>query len=119
MLLENPEILFIDEPTKGLDPIAKESFASLLRELQDDRITIVMVTHDIEFAVKNVDRCAILFDGQICAEGTPDEIFKGNYFYTTAINRATNSSHLNEVLTLEEALHSWEKIYGTYPLPHS
>lgn len=108
LLLENPTVLFIDEPTKGLDPISKHHLAELLLELQAEGLTIFMVTHDIEFAVKYVDRCAILFDGQIAAEGTPEELFKGNYFYTTTINRATMVREDIEVLTLEEAIERWQ-----------
>lgn len=119
LLLEEPTVLFIDEPTKGLDPDAKERLASLLQELKEEGLTIVMVTHDIEFAVKHVDRCAILFDGAMSAIGTPEQIFKGNYFYTTTINRATYSEHFAGFLTLEEAVDQWENIYGHYPLPLS
>lgn len=119
LLLEEPTVLFIDEPTKGLDPDAKERLASLLQELKEEGLTIVMVTHDIEFAVKHVDRCAILFDGAMSAIGTPGQIFKGNYFYTTTINRATYSEHFAGFLTLEEAVDQWENIYGHYPLPLS
>src|SRR5690606_26978446 len=89
MLLGDPEILFIDEPTKGLDPISKQNFADILQDLHREGLTIIMVTHDIEFAAKNAERCAMMFDGAITTEGTPDELLKGNYFYTTSINRAT------------------------------
>ncbi|MEJ8777936.1 ABC transporter ATP-binding protein [Pseudogracilibacillus sp. ICA-222130] len=107
LLLSEPEVLFIDEPTKGLDPISKEALAKLLLPLQKDGLTIFMVTHDIEFAVQYVDYCAILFDGQIAVEGTPEQLFKSNYFYTTSINRATTSVNGPEILTLEEALKRW------------
>lgn len=112
LLLENPNVLFIDEPTKGLDPVSKQVLAELLLELQAEGLTIFMVTHDIEFAVQYVDRCAILFNGNIAAEGTPEQLFKGNYFYTTAINRATMIHDELEVLTLEEALKTWRKVDG-------
>jgi len=107
MLLAQPDILFVDEPTKGLDPIAKENFANVLKDLHAKGLTIVMVTHDIEFAAKHVERCAMLFDGEVTVGGTPDHLFKGNYFYTTAINRATRLSNRPEVLTLEEAFDQW------------
>lgn len=112
LLLGNPDVLFIDEPTKGLDPISKQLLATLLLELKAAGLTIFMVTHDIEFAVQYVDRCAILFDGNIAAEGRPEELFKGNYFYTTAINRATMVQDNLAVLTLEEALNTWQKVDG-------
>lgn len=104
MLLGNPEILFIDEPTKGLDPITKNKLAKIFKDLNDKGLTIVMVTHDIEFAAKHVSRCAMMFDGEITVDGSPEHLFKGNYFYTTAINRATRMSNVSESLTLEEAL---------------
>ncbi|MEN2766880.1 ABC transporter ATP-binding protein [Ornithinibacillus xuwenensis] len=107
MLLGNPEILFIDEPTKGLDPMSKQNFAQILHQLHEAGLTIIMVTHDIEFAAKHAERCAMMFDGTITTEGTPDELLKGNYFYTTSINRATRASHVRESLTLEEALSEW------------
>ncbi|MTW85167.1 ATP-binding cassette domain-containing protein [Virgibacillus dakarensis] len=107
MLLGSPTILFIDEPTKGLDPLSKQHFARLLKQLHQKGLTIVMVTHDIEFAAKYAERCAMMFDGAIMAEGTPTELFQGNYFYTTSVNRATSGSGLTGTLTLEEALASW------------
>lgn len=107
MLLGKPQVLFIDEPTKGMDPVSKKHLAQILKQLHDEGLTIVMVTHDIEFAAKNVKSCAMMFDGSITVEGTPEDLFKGNYFYTTAINRATQDSNVPEVLTMEEALEIW------------
>lgn len=114
ILLGEPEMLFIDEPTKGMDPISKQHLGELLYSLQQDGLTIFMVTHDIGFAASYAERCAMMFDGEIAADGTPDELFKGNYFYTTAINRATRETKQPEVLTYEEAVRTWvvrESIY--------
>lgn len=107
MLIGKPEMLFIDEPTKGLDPISKQQLANVLSTLHKEGLTIMMVTHDIEFAARYAERCAIMFDGEITVAGHPHELFKGNYFYTTAINRATRDMRAPEVLTLEEALVTW------------
>ena len=107
MLIGNPEMLFIDEPTKGLDPYSKKRFSEVLHELHKKGMTIIMVTHDIEFAARIANRCAMMFDGEITVDGTPDQLFKGNYFYTTTINRITRLSQVNEVLTLEEAIQTW------------
>lgn len=107
MLLGNPDILFIDEPTKGLDPISKQHFANVIHKLHQTGLTIVMVTHDIEFIAKHADRCAMLFDGEITVDGSPKQLFQGNYFYTTTMNRVTRDSQMSEVLTLEEALEAW------------
>lgn len=107
MLIGKPEMLFIDEPTKGLDPYSKKRFSEVLNKLHQEGVTIIMVTHDIEFAARTASRCAMMFDGEITVDGTPDQLFKGNYFYTTTINRITRLSQVNEVLTLEEAIKAW------------
>jgi energy-coupling factor transporter ATP-binding protein EcfA2 len=87
VLLAGPELLLLDEPTKGLDPNAKRQWGELLREQQQMGTTIVMVTHDMEFAEKYATRCAMLFDGTIAAEGAPQSFFRDNLYYTTAICR--------------------------------
>lgn len=107
LLLSEPSMLFIDEPTKGMDPLSKQHFGELLSNLKKQGLTIFMVTHDIGFAAQYAERCAMMFDGEIAASGTPDELFKGNYFYTTAINRATRETKQAEVLTYEEAIATW------------
>lgn len=107
LLLSEPSMLFIDEPTKGMDPRSKQHLGELLSNLQQQGLTIFMVTHDIGFAAQYAERCAMMFDGEIAASGTPDELFKGNYFYTTAINRATRETRQAEVLTYEEAIETW------------
>ena len=63
VLLLEPKILLLDEPTKGLDDFFKEKLAKILRTLTKEGVTIVMVSHDIEFCVKHGDVCALFFDG--------------------------------------------------------
>lgn len=87
LLLLDPEILLLDEPTKGLDAEFKIEFADILRDLLDAGVCIVMVSHDVEFCAEYADRCALFFDGAVAAEGEPREFFSGNSFYTTAANR--------------------------------
>ncbi len=87
ILLLEPEILLLDEPTKGLDAEFKLIFAQILEDLLVKNTTILMVSHDIEFCAKYAHRCALFFDGGIVTEGTPREFFGGNSFYTTAANR--------------------------------
>ncbi|OME86583.1 hypothetical protein BK120_06460 [Paenibacillus sp. FSL A5-0031] len=108
VLLGEPDVLCLDEPTKGLDPIAKQRTAELLQQLCQAGKTIVMVTHDIEFAAEHATRCAMLFDGAISAEAEPAQFFGTNYFYTTAINR-TVREWLPEALTTEDVIATWAK----------
>ena len=87
ILLMEPEILLLDEPTKGMDAHFKEEFAEILMDLKANGVTILMVSHDIEFCAEFADRCALVFDGSITSVATPREFFKGNSFYTTSANR--------------------------------
>ena len=87
ILLMEPEILLLDEPTKGMDAQFKEEFADILTGLKENGVTIVMVSHDIEFCAGYADRCALVFDGEITSVDTPREFFKGKNFYTTSANR--------------------------------
>lgn len=87
ILLLKPEILLLDEPTKGLDPFFKRTLAGILRKLTENGVTVFMVSHDIEFCAEYADRCAMFFDGDIVSEGTSKEFFSGNSFYTTAANK--------------------------------
>lgn len=87
ILLTNPKLLLLDEPTKGLDPFFKQTFAQIISKLKEEQITIVMVTHDIEFCAEYADRCAMFFDGTCVSMSGAKEFFCGNYFYTTSAHR--------------------------------
>lgn len=99
ILLMQPEILLLDEPTKGMDAHFKEDFAFILQDLKSQGVTIIMVSHDIEFCAKWADRCALVFDGNITSEGTPRTFFKGKSFYTTSANRMARVCLPDAVLT--------------------
>lgn len=87
LLLLEPEILLLDEPTKGLDAFSKQKLKAILGELKADGITVLTVTHDVEFAAEVSDRCALFFDGEILSADSPESFFSQNSFYTTAANR--------------------------------
>ena len=103
ILLLNPDILLLDEPTKGLDAEFKQVFGQILRTLQASGVAILMVSHDIEFCAKYADRCALFFDGNIVAEGAPRVFFSGNNFYTTSSNRIARDV-LPEAVTPEDVI---------------
>ncbi len=103
VLLKRPEILLLDEPTKGLDAEFKVLFAEILKDLLKKNITICMVSHDIEFCASHATRCALFFDGGIVAEDFARPFFSGNRFYTTAANRMARELIL-EVVTAEELI---------------
>ncbi len=87
LLLTEPQIILLDEPTKGFDSRSKQHLSALLSDLKNEGKTIITVTHDVEFAASVSDRCALFFDGRIISQGTPDEFFAENNFYTTAASR--------------------------------
>ena len=101
LLLTDPKILLLDEPTKGLDAEYKDRLRSLLHGLRAEGRTVVMVTHDVEFAAAVADRCALFFDGEVIADGAPNEFFSGNHFYTTAASRIARTVLPNAVLCEE------------------
>lgn len=103
VLLLEPDILLLDEPTKGLDAEFKQVFAGIINSLIQKSMTVLMVSHDIEFCGKYAHRCALFFDGDIVTEGTPREFFSGNSFYTTSANRMARSIIPNAI-TAEDVI---------------
>lgn len=101
VLLLEPKILLLDEPTKGLDPFFKRTLAGIFKRLLAEGITIVMVTHDIEFSAEYADRCGLFFDGEIVSTAAPKPFFAGNTFYTTSANRVCGQ-WLPDAITWEE-----------------
>ena len=101
ILLLEPMILLLDEPTKGMDALSKENLGGILRGLAADGVSVLMVTHDIEFCAKYSDHCMLFFDGYIVSEGSPKKFFSENSFYTTAASRMTRHLVPN-IITCEE-----------------
>ena len=87
VLLLEPKILLLDEPTKGLDADFKRIFADILHKLAQAGTAVLLVSHDVEFCAEYTHRCALFFDGNIVMENTPRGFFSGNHFYTTTANR--------------------------------
>ena len=102
VLLTQPKLLLLDEPTKGIDSFFKETFAAILKNLQKDGITIVMVSHDVEFCARYADLVSMFFDGQILTTDHPRRFFGNNSFYTTAANRM--SRHVFDLAVTAEAV---------------
>ncbi len=98
VLLKKPDILLLDEPTKGLDAYFKETLAEIINTLTAQGTAVIMVSHDIAFCAKYADRCAMFFDGSVTCEDTPRCFFAGNSFYTTAANRMARGLLLNAIL---------------------
>ena len=102
VLAAHPRLLLMDEPTKGLDPETKRRFEGVVRSLKAQGLTILCVTHDVEFAARIADRCAMMFMGEVMSCDVPRRFFAGNSFYTTAFSRMTRGLY-DLVATLEDA----------------
>ena len=105
VLLTEPKMLLLDEPTKGIDSFFKETFAGILSDLKKQGITIVMVSHDVEFCARYADVVSMFFDGQVLTTDTPRRFFGSNSFYTTAAHRMSRhifhmAVTVDDVLTL-------------------
>ncbi len=87
LLLREPRILLLDEPTKGMDANFKDVFGAILNVLKSQGVAIVMVSHDVEFCAEYADTCSLFFDGAIVSCAPTREFFSGKSFYTTSANR--------------------------------
>ena len=97
VLLTDPKILLLDEPTKGIDSFFKQQFAAILQKLKERGVTIIMVSHDVEFCAKYADLVSMFFDGSVVTTNTPNQFFSRNSFYTTAANRMSRHVFENAV----------------------
>lgn len=103
LLLRNADVLLLDEPTKGLDAYAKAELGAILRSLSQGGVSILIVTHDLDFAAEYADRCAMMFDGRIVSSDEPHRFFAGNRYYTTDANRIAGE-WLPTAITCEEVI---------------
>lgn len=97
LLLKKPQILLLDEPTKGMDNLFKRRFAKIIESLCSRGVTVVMVSHDTEFCAEFCDECALLFCGSTALQSDSNRFFSGNYFYTTAANKIARHLFKNAV----------------------
>lgn len=108
-LAKKPNLLLLDEPTKGLDPVSKNHLEEALRQIHQMGTTIVCITHDITFAAKNSDRVLLMFNKQLVYDGSPRQIFTENHYFTTSTNQIMKKIHHKcmmdqDILLWEESL---------------
>lgn len=95
VLVLKPEILILDEPTRGLDEEAKNKLGEILKSLNDDGSTILMITHDMDFAAKFCNNFILMFEGNIIAEGNKSRVLSQGIYYTTNINKLFRDVNYN------------------------
>lgn len=102
-LLTKPNLLLLDEPVKGLDPVARRELSQILVELKESGMTMILITHDLDFISQLADRCSLIFDGRV--EGTADsrEFFADNAYFTTTARRLSKGI-LPDIVTEDDLL---------------
>ncbi|MGW1515064.1 ATP-binding cassette domain-containing protein, partial [Streptomyces sp. NPDC002394] len=112
-LIGNPRIIFLDEPTTGLDPRSRHHMWQIIRELVSGGVTVFLTTQYLEEADQLADRIAVLHHGTIAAEGTAEELkrlipgghvrlrFSDPAAYRTAATALTGATHDDEALALQ------------------
>jgi energy-coupling factor transporter ATP-binding protein EcfA2 len=87
ILIADPRVILLDEPTRGLDYIQKHALAALLSELKDEGRAIVMATHDVELAAACADRVILLAEGQVVVDGPAREVMTDSQVFSSQINK--------------------------------
>ncbi|MBO5369805.1 MAG: energy-coupling factor ABC transporter ATP-binding protein, partial [Clostridia bacterium] len=103
ILIRNPAVILLDEPTKSLDAHFRLELAEIIRSLKSDKKTIIIVSHDTDFCAMVCDRCAMFFDGKIISENNTKRFFSSNSYYTTSVCRMAKTVDKSAV-TVEDIL---------------
>ncbi len=103
VLVLQPDVVFLDEPTRGLESGLKYKLGKLLQNLNKKGTSIVLVTHDTDFASNFCRRYMIMFNGSIVADGDKKKVLGDGIFYTTSMNKLLRDRD-NSIFTLKEAL---------------
>lgn len=102
VLVVNPQLLLLDEPTRGMDYQLKAELGKILRDLVGEGTGIVLVTHDVEFAAEYADRIIMMSSGRIIADGPKHQVLGQSFFYTTQLGKMCRG-YAQGILTLTEA----------------
>jgi ABC-2 type transport system ATP-binding protein len=114
-LINDPKVVFLDEPTAGLDPQVRREIYDVIEELRRDKKTIVLTTHYIEEAERLCDRVAIIDHGQIIAQGTPRELKQASADKTRIEVRLAREES-EETLGTLEGVNDCRALNGNYVL---
>ncbi len=97
-LVGRPEVLFLDEPTAGMDPVARRSTWSIIERLQGEGVTILLTTHYMEEAERLAGRVGILHRGRLIAEGTPHDLIHRQGSVTVRTSAPVDAAELGDVV---------------------
>ncbi len=103
VLAASPRLLLLDEPTRGIDYRLKAKLGRLLFELVQNGVTVILVTHDVDFAAEYADRLVMIFDGRISCDGEKHNVLANSMFYAPQIRKLFSGIN-DEVFTVKEAV---------------
>lgn len=124
VIVTRPEVLVLDEPAAGLDPVGKKEFIALLHKLHKSFVkTIILVSHDMNLVSENCDRVAVFSHGKVVNVGTPKEVFSDyenieklslDLPVTAKLERALKNAgvDVNTDLTVEDFVNKFSLVYG-------
>ncbi|MGN1363138.1 MAG: ATP-binding cassette domain-containing protein [Methanobrevibacter sp.] len=112
ILAMSPELMVLDEPTSGLDPKGASNILQLLYELNNEGMTIIISTHDVDLVPVYSNKIFIISNGAILKSGTPQEVFSDVDLIRKANLRLPRMAHLAEILEKEDSV----DFNGNYPL---
>jgi energy-coupling factor transport system ATP-binding protein len=112
ILVTDPVLLLLDEPTRGMDYGLKTDLGRYLSKLCQKGIGVVMVTHDVEFAAEYSQRVVLMYDGKIVSDGSVHEVLGNSFFYSTQMARLCKG-YVEGVLTVDEAVKALEPHFNS------
>jgi energy-coupling factor transport system ATP-binding protein len=101
ILAAEPEILLLDEPTRGLDYRNKGQVIQILNDLRQRQVTIIMATHDVELVARCADRVVIMAEGQVVVDGPVQEVMTESLVFASQVNKLLRD---NRFLTVEDVV---------------
>lgn len=108
ILVLKPKILMLDEPTRGMDTSAKKDLGEILKNLNKSGTTIILITHDVDFAAEYCNKFMLMFNGEKVSIGSKTDVLSEGIFYTTTINKLIRDNE-KDIFTLNQAMKMFEK----------
>ncbi len=104
ILIAEPKLLLLDEPTRGLDYVSKERLLAILNDLRKNGVTILMATHDVELVAQCASRIVLLGNGEIVADGTVRTVMTDSIIFASQINKLLRDDRFLTVSDVLETL---------------
>jgi len=105
ILVLNPEVLLLDEPTRGLDLGLKTKLGNTLEKLREKGTAIIVITHDVDFTSNFCNKFALMFNGEIVSKGNREEVLSDGIYYSSTVNKLLRNKNKN-IFTIDQAVDS-------------